>query len=89
MGSGMTVGYHSMRHSCCLGYDYKSYMGYGAWLLRCNDCGMTVGEMTVLGSSLRRGRVSYVSVVCRVRPCVTVAHTRTGGGRDVARAVIQ
>jgi hypothetical protein len=37
----------SMRHSCCLGYDYKSY---GAWLLRlpfvrCNDCGeMIVGR---------------------------------------------
>jgi hypothetical protein len=23
VGSGMTVGYHSMRHSCCLGYDYS------------------------------------------------------------------
>ncbi len=37
--------------------------------------------MSVLGSGLRRGGVSYVSVVCRVRPCVTVAQrTRTGGG---------
>ena len=36
--------------------------------------------MTVLG-------VSYVSVVCRVRPCVTVAHADRRG-RDMARAVI-
>ena len=43
--------------------------------------------MTVLGSSLRRGKVSYVSVVCRVRPCVTVAHADRRG-RDMARAVI-
>jgi len=46
--------------------------------------------MTVLGSGLRRGGVSYVSVVCRVRPCVTVAHADRRGGvtRDMARAVI-